>query len=94
MNRQQAIELAPIITAFSEGQEVQFLGYTNQWVVAPSPSFSTDYTWRIKPDPQAKRDKWINEVCDLVEINGWCVEAGGQLMDLLKNHPDTPKEQP
>lgn len=53
MNREQAKELLPVITAFVEGKEIQFLGKHNEkWVdVTDSPWFDPSVgSYRIKPE--------------------------------------------
>ena len=53
MNREQAQELLPIIQAFAEGKTVQYLnGSVGKWSDAVTPSFFTQYQWRIKPEPR------------------------------------------
>lgn len=42
--------LLPVITAFSEGKEVEF--YENirkQWIRTKAPTFCEDHLWRVKP---------------------------------------------
>jgi len=67
MNRQQAAELAPIMQAFADGKEVQYVSTAkNKWADAHNPSFVTSVKYRIKPEP---REFWI------------CFDKGGSPID-------------
>ena len=60
MNREQAKALLPIITAFAEGKEVQFLTSTHEWHKDKLENISFQYEperYRIKPEPLKV---WIN----------------------------------
>jgi hypothetical protein len=48
MNREQAKKLLPIITAFSEGKDVEYKSISG-WTLESDPSFNSNYVWRIKP---------------------------------------------
>lgn len=52
MNRERAKELLPIIQAFAEGAEVEYLRpSTGEWVPCPSPDWFHYDQYRIKPKP-------------------------------------------
>lgn len=51
MNREQAKKLLPIIQAFVDGADVQFLSVTGSWNDAPDPYFCAYDKYRIKPKP-------------------------------------------
>ena len=54
MNREQAKALLPIITAFAEGKEIQFLDSFGKWNYDESTDFGFVYPaerYRIKPEP-------------------------------------------
>ena len=60
MNREQAKALLPIITAFAEGKEIQFLNRERVWGKETHEDFSFQYEpewYRIKPEPLKF---WIN----------------------------------
>lgn len=60
MNREQAKALLPIITAFAEGKEIQFLTSTREWHKDKLENISFQYEperYRIKPEPLKV---WIN----------------------------------
>lgn len=50
MTRERAKELLPIIKAFSEGREVQFIGYDGKWCSGIDLSFEKNTEYRIKPE--------------------------------------------
>lgn len=52
MNRSEAKKLLPIITAFADGEDVQFFTASRKrWMESPNPNFTTCVDWRIKPKP-------------------------------------------
>ncbi len=52
MNREKAKALLPIITAYAEGKEVQFLNAKNEWEVGNDLGFTYKADrYRIKPEP-------------------------------------------
>ena len=73
MTRERARELLPIMKAYSEGKDLQCKyktdGPTNPWVDALYPTFSSDLTYRVKPEPKyipftfedrnVFKDRWI-----------------------------------
>ena len=56
MTREQAAVIWPVMKAYAEGKEVQFLAYSGEWVNARDHSFSQQLSWREKPKP---REFWI-----------------------------------
>jgi len=53
MNKDQAKQLLPIITAFAEGETIQYRHETKGWINAENPHFGYQPTdWRIKPKPR------------------------------------------
>jgi len=50
MTPQRAAELLPVIKAFSEGQQVQFLGSDGQWRDCKIACWHWHTNWRIKPN--------------------------------------------
>lgn len=53
MNREQAKQLLPIIQAFADGKDIQFLlvDESEEWRTIDEPSFDSCITYRIKPEP-------------------------------------------
>lgn len=70
MNRERAKELLPIIQAFAEGKEIQYISTLpndhHVWLFTSSPQWADEHDYRIKPEP---RELWLvsyNEVsCSL-----------------------------
>ncbi len=60
MNRKQAKELAPIITAFGDGKEIE-IRCGNEWIHLPGPAVFSGppENYRIKPEPPSKRWRTI-----------------------------------
>lgn len=74
MNREQAKDLLPLITAFVEGKEVQVQSLQGEWCDSPSPAWGFPaYRYRIKPEP-VKVTAWA-----VIESNTGCVK------DLFQN---------
>lgn len=66
MTPEQAKYLLPIIKAFSEGKTIQVQSEydSSVWYDLVNPSFTSDMTYRIKPDPivvKYRRFIWRNE---------------------------------
>ena len=61
MNREQAKKLLPIIQAFADGAQIQYLAGTGKWCDVPDPLFGPYEKYRIKPKPM---ERWtvVNEV--------------------------------
>ena len=59
MTREHAKELLPIITAFANGEDVEFHRLDVGWTTIVSPSFDSEpANYRIAPKP---RKVWVNE---------------------------------
>jgi len=54
MNREQAKQLLPIIKAFADGADVQYM--TSKWNDANDPTFYQGVQWRIRPKPL---ERWV-----------------------------------
>jgi hypothetical protein len=52
MNRTEAKELLPVITAFANGEQIEFRIAGEGWRLASEPIFSTHYEYRIAPKPK------------------------------------------
>lgn len=61
MERKNAKELLPIITAFAEGKEIQFF-HCGVWSDLLSPKFDKEaFLYRIKPEPKYRPFKSVEE---------------------------------
>ena len=54
MDRARAKELLPIIQAFADGKNIQYLDHSKRWsdCICDHVSFHSDDTYRIKPEPE------------------------------------------
>ena len=69
MDRKQAKELLPIITAFANGEAVEFYsGFSECWVSGDNLSFDTGMNYRIKPKPTWR--PWKPSECPKVFVVG------------------------
>jgi len=50
MNIHEAQRIAPVITAFANGKEIEYKYKNGQWISSTEPTFCPDYEWRIKPE--------------------------------------------
>ena len=61
MERKNAKELLPIITAFAEGKEIQFF-HCGSWSDLLSPKFDKEaFLYRVKPEPKYRPFKSVEE---------------------------------
>lgn len=53
MNRERLKELLPIMQAYADGKEIQFLNFGNQWCDcgATNPRWADGVEYRVKPEP-------------------------------------------
>ena len=51
MTREEAKQLLPIIQAFAEGKRIEY-GNDDDWSETDTPTWSTDFVYRIKPEPK------------------------------------------
>lgn len=52
MNRERAKELLPLIQAYAEGKNLQYLYDGDTWIDVDDPRFSDDLCYRVKPENQ------------------------------------------
>ena len=53
ITRENAKELLPIIKAYSEGKQIEYKNYKNEWSVVEKPEFSDNPSnYRIKQEPK------------------------------------------
>ena len=63
MTREEAKELLPIMQAFAEGKTIEYREYGGAWKVARTPTWSSRFSYRIKPEPKyrpfrTRRECW------------------------------------
>ena len=62
ITRENARELLPIIKAYSEGKEIEFLNSEGKWELLTDPYFwSKPSRYRIKPEPKYRPFKSVEE---------------------------------
>lgn len=62
MTREQAKELLPIITAFTEGKPIEVMITSGRWIEMDNPIFNDDpKKYRIKPEPKYRPFKNAEE---------------------------------
>lgn len=75
MTKEQAKELLPIITAFSEGKPIEVKGAYGEWVEVISPDFVDDpEKYRIKSEPKYRPFESAKECWEEIEKHshlGW-----------------------
>lgn len=84
MTRSQAQSLLPIIQAFAEGKEVQFMVngiWTN--VTAEDVAFTPDLGWRVKPKP-FEIELWVNEKREYYLANGAATDSEWEQQGFVK----------
>ena len=61
MTREEAKELMPIIQAFAEGKTIEYRESGGAWKVARTPTWSSRFFYRIKPEPRYRPFKTQEE---------------------------------
>lgn len=52
MTRREAKELLPIIQSFADGKKIEYSNDGEYWIETETPTWDTDYVYRIKPEPK------------------------------------------
>ena len=52
MTREEAKELLPIMQAFVDGKKIEYSNDGEDWIETETPTWDTDYVYRIKPQPK------------------------------------------
>ena len=52
MTREEAKELLPIMQAFVDGKKIEYSNDGEYWIETETPTWDTDYVYRIKPKSQ------------------------------------------
>ena len=75
ITREDAKKLLPIIKAYSEGKEIQFLNYEEEWIDKEKLSFDAEpYRYRIKSEPKYRPFKNSQECWEEMQKHqpfGW-----------------------
>ena len=50
MTREEAKELLPIMQAFVDGKKIEYSNDGEDWIETETPTWDTDYVYRIKPE--------------------------------------------
>ena len=61
MTREEAKEILPIIQAFAEGKTIEYRGLGGEWKAAHTPTWSSRFFYRIKPEPRYRPFKTQEE---------------------------------
>ena len=75
ITRENAKKLLPIIKAYSEGKEIEFLNLGKKWKLLPDPDFDGEpFQYRIKPEPKYRPFKSKEECWEEMQKHqpfGW-----------------------
>ena len=75
ITRENAKKLLPIIKAYSEGKEIEFLNLGKKWKLLPDPNFDGEpFQYRIKPEPKYRPFKSLEECWEEMQKHqpfGW-----------------------
>ena len=78
ITREDAKKLLPIIKAYSEGKEIQFLNYEEEWIDKEKLSFDAEpYRYRIKSEPKYRPFKNSQECWEEMQKHqpfGWIID--------------------
>lgn len=69
MTREEAKELFPIIQAFAEGKKIEYSTDGENWMETVTPTWNSDYVYRIKPEPTYRPFKNENEYFNTILNN-------------------------
>ena len=68
ITRENAKELLPIIKAYSEGKEIEFLNLGGKWTLLTDPNFDGEpFQYRIKPEPKFRPFKNADECLEEIQ---------------------------
>ena len=86
ITRENARELLPIIKAYSEGKEIEFLNSEGKWELLTDPYFwSKPSRYRIKPEPKYRPFKDAEECLEEIQKHqpiGWVKNDKGAYFSL------------
>ena len=83
MTREEAKKMLPIIKAYSEGKDIEYVSeLCNEWLVPKEPQFEDGIKFRIKPEPKyrpfANAEECWNEMLKHQPF-GWVKPKDGNL---------------
>lgn len=95
ITRKNAKELLPIIKAYSEGKEIEFLNLEGKWKLLTDPIFDGEpFKYRIKPEPKYRPFKSVEECWKEMKKHqpfGWIIDVNGKYyhnINLLDKNTD------
>ena len=78
ITRENAKKLLPIIKAYSEGKDIEFLNLRDKWQLLPDPSFDGEpLHYRIKTEPKYRPFKNVEECWEEMQKHhpfGWLID--------------------
>ena len=86
LTRENAKELLPIIKAYSEGKQIEYKNYRNEWSVIEKPEFyDNPSNYRIQPEPKYRPFKNAEECLEEIQKHqpiGWIKNDKGSYLTL------------
>ena len=86
ITRENAKKLLPIIKAYSEGKEIEFLNLGKKWKLLPDPDFDGEpFQYRIKSEPKYRPFESVEECWEEMQKHhpfGWLID----IRDNYYNH--------
>ena len=79
MTREEAKELLPIMQAFVDGKKIEYSNDGEDWIETETPTWDTDYVYRIKPEPKYRPFKTQEECWNEMHKHpdfGWVIRSG------------------
>jgi hypothetical protein len=93
MDRDFAKRILPVIQAYAKGTTVQSIGIgdDSNWTDQPTPSFSPEYQWRVKPEPVTVAvATWVRDG-KVISMSVTSEETDGDPVQFLKTfHSERP----
>lgn len=83
MTREEAKELLPIMQAFVDGKKIEYSNDSEYWIETETPTWDTDYVYRIKPEPKYRPFKSQEECWNEMHKHsdfGWVVAKDSKIM--------------
>ena len=78
ITRENAKKLLPIIKAYSEGKEIEFLNLGNKWKLLTDPNFDGEpFQYRIKSEPKYRPFESVEECWEEMQKHhpfGWLID--------------------
>ena len=61
MTREEMKGLLPVMQAFADGKKIEYSNDGEDWIETETPTWDTDYVYRIKPEPKYRPFKTQEE---------------------------------